>query len=212
MEQLMGEFNFSLPSNRSALGRRLGAQLRSYQASRKQESEPLPVLREVLPLMEIPEATNLSKSLKLKHNDRWLALVFVTDKARYYGRCIFDRSSEERPWRVTWIGEAWLAKAVDQGLSHLERLESEFEGKSIVWLISSRRYRFSAFWIEKTDKFLIVSYKANGLELGSLVDRETLRLSLIKTEGVEGWQTASRDQQRSRKVTPPDSPPAPLPP
>lgn len=183
----MGVLRLAEPPQTKALYERLGSRLRSYRAWRERDDgpSPTPEVGEVIPLWEVPAATTIEKEMILHDFDRWHVQVFLEGEPRYYARCAYQDG--DRPWRVDWIGEAWLARAVERGISLLDGLEDSLDGEIDVRLVSSRRFRFSAFWLVNPDRFLVISSQNRDLQTAELLSMGALRSTLLRSEGPEGW-------------------------
>jgi len=101
-------------------------------------------LHEVIPYSRIPRGVDL-KNQSL--NDQlepagWHLQIHCGDRPRYYARAGF-----ENDWTVDWIGEAWLANDIADGIHWLDDREGQLPTTSVT-LLSSRLFRFSSFIVD----------------------------------------------------------------
>ncbi len=185
------------PPRVSSLAERVGSRLRSYREHIRETpvaEQGIPELSEIYPLWEIPDGLTLEDELPLENFGRWHVQIFLGGQPEFYARCAFEERRDR--WRVDWIGEAWLAEDIDKGAAELENIESQTGEPIHVRLVSSRRFRFSAFWLAEPNRFLVVSAKSQALRTGDLVEREALRAALIETEGAMGREVRGRRAER----------------
>ena len=171
------------PPRRRELSRRLAIALAGYRSRKDDLDERTPELAEVFSLWEIPQKTTIASKLVLENYQRWFAQLFLGELPSYYARCAFDAEG----WRVDWIGGAWLAEAVEAAVTFLEAQEQLFNEVIEVRLVSSRRFRFTAFWLVESDLFLVASAMNSDLPNDELITREELRTTLRASEGSRGW-------------------------
>ena len=122
-------------------------------------------LGEVMPRWRIPRGVDLVEETlaDVTAPAGWHLQIYARDCSegepnfelrcpRYYARAVLG----EKGWSIDWIGRAWLARAVSLGVHWLDQHEESFPD-SRVRLLSSRLYRFTSLWIQRTNKHLVVS-------------------------------------------------------
>lgn len=134
--------------------RRLGWRERSSQP-RLFETAPLSLLPAVSirddPFAEILRASSVGDLWHLQVRAR-RPFSFGSSRSwvpRYYARASYDNE-----WRILWIGESWLARAVHRAIRKLDGDEPDLPD-SPVRVVSSRAYQFTTLWIENGDTHLI---------------------------------------------------------
>lgn len=163
---------FASPPDRDGLVLALSVRLRWYRdwrARRRRFGWELPALApqlfetaplSMLPAISIREGSFAAILRDADRGDLWhlqvrtrrlLALGGSTAwLPRYYARARYD----DGEWRVLWIGESWLVKAVHQAIGKLDRDEPQLPD-STVRVVSSRAYQFTTLWVESSDTHLV---------------------------------------------------------
>jgi hypothetical protein len=130
--------------------------LADYRNWRDDEMPPgvVPTIRNAFPRWFVPRSVDLREQAlneALVHDDHWHLQIHVADRPRYYTRVRLI----EADWVVEWFGEAWLAEAVHDGLSVIERHAPDLHGE--LRLVSSSLYEFTSFWLPAHGQHLVVS-------------------------------------------------------
>lgn len=152
----------NIPNLQSQLGEKL-AEYVEWRSRKYRQVSALAALQEdcllceTIPYWRIPRGVDLSRGNLNEQLEEagWHIQIRCDGRPRYYARATVFSDD----WTIDWIGEAWLARAIDDGIDWLDIQEPELPD-STVRLLSSRLFEFSSFILEDRRHVVVSRSKA----------------------------------------------------